>query len=134
MGTPCSATIHLHPTSTGRHSLKKDFAQGSEEQITIRTLDSLALAEPFFLWVDTEGYELEVLQGAKRSLGEHCVGVCIELSPVISGSADALAALALLREQFSSFLSDQGAPQDPERLAREIGSGALKQMDLVCLR
>lgn len=129
-----TAVIHLHPTSTGRHSLKKEFAQGSEEQITIRTLDSFELREPFFLWVDTEGYELEVLQGAERSLGAQCVGVCIELSPVISGAADALAALALLRRQFNTFLSDQGAPHDPDRLARDIERGALRQIDLVCLR
>lgn len=129
-----SAVIHLHPTSTGRHSIKKDFARGGEEEITIRTLDSFNLQTPFFLWVDTEGYELEVLQGAERSLREHCVGVCIELSPVISGAADALAALALLREQFDVFLSDQGVPQDPDRLARAIQGGELRQMDLVCLR
>lgn len=129
-----SAVIHLHPSSTGRHSIKKNFARGSEEEITIRALDSFGLQAPFFLWVDTEGYELEVLQGAERSLREHCVGVCIELSPVISGAPDALAALALLQEIFSVFLSDQAVPLDPERLARSIRSGKLKQMDLVCLR
>lgn len=129
-----TALIHLHPTSTGRHSIKKDFAQGGEEEITIRTLDSFNLQTPFFLWVDTEGYELEVLEGAARSLREHCVGVCIELSPVISGAADALAALEVLRNQFDVFLSDQGVPQDPDRLAQAIRSGELRQMDLVCLR
>jgi FkbM family methyltransferase len=132
--TPGKAVIHLHPTSTGRHSIKKDFQDAVPEEIEIRTLDSFGLQSPFVLWIDTEGYEREVLAGAGASLGAHCLAVCIEISPVISGAEDAIGAIDILRQHFGVFLSDAGQPQDLQQLAARIRSGDLKQMDLVCLK
>lgn len=77
---PGTATIHVEPSFVGRSSIlerTRFTATGSEPEersIPITTLDEVVdkrgLSGPFAIKIDTEGFELEVIRGAERTLRE----------------------------------------------------------------
>jgi FkbM family methyltransferase len=88
------------------------------EKIPVITLDDCPLvptASRVFLKIDTQGFEQEVLKGARRLLGENVFGVQVELSlaPLYGGQGDYLHILSNLRDQgfhtwaLTSEFSDQ---------------------------
>lgn len=80
---------------------------------------------------DTEGFEHEVLCGATASLGEHCVGVCVEITPHLSGTETAGRTLALLASGFDRFFAATGEPLAIAELRARVEAGAEAQFDLV---
>ena len=71
--------LHLNEASCGRHSFKVDFNYKTEI-VEIITLDELNIDQDNFLLIDTEGFELEVLLGAKKLMWK-THGVCAEITP-----------------------------------------------------
>ena len=60
--------LNLNPKSVGRHSFKTDFSQGFIN-VPVTTLDQcLAHDDQYDLYMDVEGWEIEVLKGAKSVL------------------------------------------------------------------
>ena len=127
------ASINLHPRSAGRHSLKSTFKGGSSEVIDIEPGDGLGVAEPFFLWIDTEGSEHEVLLGATAALRDHCIGVCIEITPQICGADIAGRTLGLLANEFDRFFEATGEPVAITAVRERVETGAVAQLDLICI-
>lgn len=57
--------LNRNPESIGRHSFKNDFAMGSIE-VTVDPLDKYVQPNEIFdLFMDVEGWEIEVLRGAR---------------------------------------------------------------------
>lgn len=63
------------------------------------TLDGFFAASPEWLVIDVEGFELQVLRGARRVLRE-CAGVVVELHP------DSWSLPGTSREQFENFVEE----------------------------
>lgn len=127
-----NALISLNPTSIGRHSLVANFKAGTEE-ITIVRMDDVLDDKPGFLFIDTEGYELNVLHGARRYLERHAVGVCLEVTPELVGTAGVQAIGGLLKEVgFKSFRTVEGGPYAD--LGEIPQLQAMKQIDVVCVK
>lgn len=64
-------------------TLTKDFLGNSSLQtlkVAVETLDSLNLPAPHFIKIDVEGYEWEVLQGAKEVISKHKPVCFIEIA------------------------------------------------------
>jgi FkbM family methyltransferase len=73
------------------------------EDVKVETLDGLAAELPYrrmFLKIDTQGYDLKVLQGARRLLERNVIGVQIELSAIhiYEGMPDHIDAMQALRD------------------------------------
>lgn len=63
-----SLLLNLSPESVGRHSFKTDFRKGAVE-VRVETIDEhLGAGEKFDVFMDVEGWEIEVLKGGKKSL------------------------------------------------------------------
>ena len=129
-----SAMINLHPSSGGRHSLKDQFRGGQNQEVSVIKLDSLQIKTPFFLWVDTEGFELEVLKGGLETIRSLCLGACVEVSPNISGPGAACEVLELLNEVFSTHYDVLGRPYDLSALKNKIQCNELSQCDVLSFR
>ncbi|BCO52674.1 MULTISPECIES: FkbM family methyltransferase [Mycobacterium avium complex (MAC)] len=72
------------------------------EEVAIRSLDSVApevlgSTDQFFLKIDVQGFERQVLAGAKSTVNDRCVGMQLELSflPLYEGGMLAREALEL---------------------------------------
>ena len=129
-----SSVINLHPSSGGRHSLKDQFRGGQNQEVNVIKLDSLQLKTPFFLWLDTEGFELEVLKGGLDSIKAFCLGACVEVSPNISGTVAACEVLKLLSEVFSAHYDVLGRAYDLSALTNKIQRNELSQCDVLAFR
>lgn len=71
---PGELSLNLNPQSVGRHSFKAEFGAGAIT-VPVRTIaDLVATDEPFDIFMDVEGWEIEVLRGAGASL-RNC-GIC----------------------------------------------------------
>lgn len=128
--TDAVAAINLNPHSTGRHSLVREFGHGSE-QVKVRRIDDVVPMKPGILWIDTEGFELDVLRGAERYLREQASALCIEITPALLGP-DKLAALAdLLEASFGTFVGGDGKAHS--RLLSVPGLGDGEQADVFCI-
>lgn len=71
--------LHLNEASCGKHSFKVDFDYKTEV-VEVVTLDDLSIDQENFMLIDTEGFELEVLLGAKGLIPK-IQGVCAEVTP-----------------------------------------------------
>lgn len=71
--------LHLNEASCGRHSFKVDFDYKTEV-VEVITLDEMDINQENFILIDTEGFELEVLLGAKNLIRK-THGVCAEITP-----------------------------------------------------
>ena len=89
-------TSFLEPIATDRFA---GSATERVEQVEVRRLDEVASGERIFLTTDTQGWDLEVVEGA-RGLLDRVVGLQVELSvqPLYDGAPDWLAMLGTLRE------------------------------------
>lgn len=92
--------VHIHQIALGREkdilpikiagsgsTLTNDFLGNSKapiQQVPVETLDSLQLPAPFFIKIDVEGYEWEVLQGAKGTITKHKPICFIEIAKTFS--------------------------------------------------
>jgi FkbM family methyltransferase len=72
------AVLNINEGSNGRNSFVRSSPTGVFENVEILPLDDIWTKE-CYLFADVEGYELEVLKGAKKIL-KSCVSICIELS------------------------------------------------------
>ena len=74
------AQLHLHQTS-GHDSITKregDYT-GRHTRVTVRTLDSFNLRNVGLVKIDTEGYEVPVLLGARKTIVNHKPRLIIEV-------------------------------------------------------
>jgi FkbM family methyltransferase len=78
-----TTTLHYNPKQTGLTSIVTDFETGSlSEEIQITTLDKFSENIPgkiSFIKIDTEGYEPQVLRGAKELIKKDKPVIYIEL-------------------------------------------------------
>jgi FkbM family methyltransferase len=85
--TSGTRTLHVHPDLVGSSFYLEpeddESVNGVPRQVAVTTLDALAtehsLEPPFFLKIDTQGHEADVLAGAERVLAQ-TAGVVLELS------------------------------------------------------
>jgi len=90
-----STTLHYNPKQSGLTSIVSDFENNSlSEEIKITTLDKFAeniSGRVSFIKIDTEGYESQVLKGAKELIKRDKPTIYIELGgDYQESSADAL--------------------------------------------
>ena len=112
-----SATLHLHPRNKGAHSLRWNPSydgQGRVEVAVVR-LDDLLREEGVapeqigVIWIDTEGYEPQVVQGLGDLLGR--VPLVVEYAPQRYASDDAARLRELLQQHYTTFY--RLGPQTP---------------------
>jgi FkbM family methyltransferase len=122
--------IHLNPNSTGRHSMVRDFA-GGEEDVEIVRLDDVLPREPGFLWIDTEGFELEVVKGGRQFISQHAEGLCIEVTPEALGAGGVEELSDLLEPRFGRCLAADGTSVRRIKDIAALRQG--RQADVICL-
>ncbi len=128
-----SLDIHLHPVSDGRHSLKAQFQQGLTERIQIERLDDQTINAPFVLWIDTEGFELEVLRGGEVAITQGCEAMCLEVSASICGRESALKIIDWVDARFAKLLIPAQGEITVEQARARVNNPELRQFDLICL-
>ena len=89
-------TSFLKPIAVERYA---GSATDHVEQVEVRRLDEVASGSRIFLKTDTQGFDLEVIEGARGVL-DRVVALQVELSvtPLYEGAPDWIAALSTLRE------------------------------------
>jgi hypothetical protein len=97
----------------------------------MRRLDSLPLQHPFILWIDAEGYELEVVEGGLELIGEYCRGACVEITPSIAGIDASVKTLQYLKAALPEIFSIAGEQIDSVAVEVAITDGSLDQIDLL---
>jgi FkbM family methyltransferase len=123
--------INLNPQSTGRHSIVRNFDGGSEEIEVVR-LDDVLPRERGFLWIDTEGYELEVVRGAANYIATQADGLCVEINPESLGSAGLDELSSVLERSFKRCYTADG--QTYARIKDVAALARGKQTDVICLK
>ena len=129
------AEIHLHNNNCGRHSLKREFNRleniSSTQVVKVQTLDAQNIKDECFIWLDTEGFELEVLEGASETL-KNSIGLCIEISPSVYTASDLERLEEILTTNFRKFYNNNGEempkPSSSEHWAKRL------QHDLICIK
>lgn len=88
-------SLNLNSQSIGRHSFKTDFGRGAI-MVPVRRIDDVVAAdEAFDIFMDVEGWEIEVLRGASASLS-NC-GLCaLEWNGQLHGPAERQAMAEIL--------------------------------------
>lgn len=124
------ARINLNLTSIGRHSLVKDFGQGAQD-VDVVTLDEVLPKKRGLLWVDTEGFELNVLRGAERYLADFADGICLEITPELLGDDGVEEVQTILSRHFSNFYTADGTHLKDFNLV-ELAAG--QQLDLIAIK
>jgi hypothetical protein len=133
--------IRLHrykDSNRGRHSVLADYGRGSQI-VPITDLDteleSLGLADRPILIVkiDVEGYEPEVVTGAKRTLARADV-VIVEHSPGLS-QAGGLSHESMLDQLYAAGLTPYSLGADEWTEESPVGSRPFEgQMDVIWIR
>jgi FkbM family methyltransferase len=104
--------LNLNTDSIGRHSFSTDFGKGSVS-VNVETLDSLTDGhDSFDIFMDVEGWEIEVLLGAQLSL-ERCSVCALEWNGQIYGSRQKIEAIEILKNAGFKKMVDL---EQPERL------------------
>jgi FkbM family methyltransferase len=130
-----TADLKLRPRFGSKHRL---VAEGEDEPsavgVPLTTLDtlvedgSLDPVETSLLWLDVEGHELEVLQGARR-LVEQSVPIVMEFVPRRLRQDGRLAALGgLLAEHYTDVLDLRPPSRDDPEIRR------LRELDVLAKR
>lgn len=95
-----STTLHYNPKQTGLSSIVTDFEKGSiSEEIQITSLDKFSdniQDRVSFIKIDTEGYEPQVLKGARKLISRDKPTIYIELGGDYQNSS--AEALKILKE------------------------------------
>ena len=104
--------LHKHPTNPGANTLLNHFGDWAPtETVKIISLDSylaknkIAASEVKYIWIDTEGFEAQVLLGMKNLIKENPAPIFMECNLKAwdnSGHFDAM--MALLAEGYSHFI------------------------------
>lgn len=88
--------LHKNPYSNGRNSFVRSYSDEVIEYVPVLPLDALGI-KPVLMLIDVEGFEIEVLSGAKRSL-ETVKAAAIEVS--FKEGKDISKLVNILRENF----------------------------------
>jgi FkbM family methyltransferase len=136
-----TATLDRGPGSRGKARLLAedgDAARGETVDVPLVPLDDLGLdpAEVGVLWLDVEGHEVHVLEGATRTLAAS-PPLVLELYPRLLERAGSLERLAPLLERHYSHVADLRADaelQSIERLAGLVDDYADGHTDLLLCR
>ncbi|OWX99675.1 hypothetical protein B6V75_18170 [Thioclava sp. F1Mire-8] len=124
-------SLNLNPLSVGRHSFKTDFGLGAIDVSIVRLDDFIADNEPFDLFMDVEGWEIEVLRGATSSM-RNCNLFALEWNGQLHSREERLAMIELVRSAGFTKMSDLNTSEhDLEIDDLEKLSG---QRDVVFLR
>lgn len=95
-----TTTLHFNPKQTGLTSIVTDFETGSlSEEIQITTLDKYSeniSGRVSFIKIDTEGFEPQVLNGARKLISRDTPTIYIELGGYYQNSS--AQALKILKE------------------------------------
>lgn len=134
------AQLHRHETNLGAHSLvagavSANRAAGSVD-VTVEPLSALyAGAEPFVLFIDVEGFEPQVISGARDAIARNCAAIVLEVTPARYHTEDARALAAALTEFADRFTVLPDAIVRPaSQLVTLIGDPRQKQVDIALLR
>jgi FkbM family methyltransferase len=136
-----TATLDLGPGSRGKARLiagPDDTARGETVEVALTRLDDLGLdpADIGLLWLDVEGHELHVLEGAPRTLAAS-PPLVTELYPRLLGRAGSLDGLVPLLGRHYTHVADlrQGAELRPiGELAGLVDDYAEGHTDLLLCR
>lgn len=104
-----SAVLHLHPRNKGGHSLRAAPSYDGQGRIDVAVarLDDVLKAEGVspnevgVIWIDTEGFEPQVVQGLGDFLGR--VPLLIEYAPKRYASDDGARLRALLQQHYTTL-------------------------------
>lgn len=117
--------LNLNPDSVGRHSFKTDFGKG-HETVQVRSLgDFIDSGEIFDMFMDVEGWEIEVLRGAGEKLS-NCAICALEWNGHLHDVNDRKAAVDLLTAARFSEAIDLNA------LNKSLTIDSLLTMDEQC--
>ena len=104
-----TATLHLHPRNKGGHSLRWNPSYDGKATVDVPVvrLDALLQEEAIaaetigVVWIDTEGFEPQVVEGLGDFLGR--VPLAIEYAPKRYAPADAARLRELLQQHYQTF-------------------------------
>ena len=129
---------HYKDSNRGRHSVLADYGRGSQI-VPVTDLDteleSLGLADRpvLIVKIDVEGYEPEVVTGAKRTLARADV-VIVEHSPGLS-EAGGLSYESMLDQLYAAGLTPYSLEANEWTEERPVGSRPFEgQMDVIWIR
>jgi FkbM family methyltransferase len=136
-----TADLDLGPGSRGKARLvagPDDAARGETVEVALTSLDELGVepAEIGLLWLDVEGHEAHVLEGAPRTLAVS-PPLVMELYPRLLARAGSLDRLVPLLERHYTQVADLRAgdePQPVEQLAGLVDGYADGHTDLLLFR
>jgi FkbM family methyltransferase len=102
MNVAASSSVSSFLTPTAEYtSVYSGMEVQRHEQVTVVSLDTVEISfQRPFLKTDTQGFDLRVLDGARRLLSDRVVGVQVELSviPIYEEMPDFLEVIALMRQ------------------------------------
>lgn len=120
--------INKNLESNGRNSFLRKYSQQDTEKVIIIKLDELKL-HPKYIFMDVEGYELEVLEGSVNTL-KSVDALCLEMSLKDKDRTEKVVSiLTKYFEQFQVFNMDSYYGID--NLKDYIGKLNLDQIDLI---
>jgi FkbM family methyltransferase len=127
---PGTATLHLHPRNKGGHSLRWNPSYDGQAtvEVPVVRLDALLQEQGIaaetigVVWIDTEGFEPQVVEGLGDFLGR--VPLTIEYAPKRYAPVDAVRLRDLLQQHYKTFYvlgGDKPSPQPMSALASVTG-------------
>jgi FkbM family methyltransferase len=125
-----TATLHLHPRNKGGHSLRWNPSYDGQATVDVSVvrLDALLQEEAIapetigVVWIDTEGFEPQVVEGLGDFLGR--VPLAVEYAPKRYAPADAARLRELLQQHYKTLYllsGDKPSAQPVSALASVTG-------------